>query len=439
MLQETALRWTSGQFGPRSRLVAGSFGSTWTRLSICSMVSLPRRRRMREGTSKNGWTRVAFGDVVRQVKDHVDPEETELERYIAGEHMDSDDLRIRRWGLIGDGYLGPAFHMRFKPGHVLYGSRRTYLRKVAVAEFEGITANTTFVIEPKNPDVLLPDLLPFIMQTESFHEHSIKQSKGSVNPYVNFSDLTWYEFALPPPEEQRDIVNLLNPSAQLVDHCVQLENKYDVVIRSTIDSHVERIVPEAKRFAALGQPGNVRVVPLDEAAKVTDCKHRTPTIVEDGIPMVAPGDVEWGRLRLQGCKRIARSEYSEFMDHVVVSPGDLVLSRNQTYGKAAYVVDDSPFALGQDTVLLQNARYPTFFVYLMLRSTFVQRQIERFAMGTTFKRVNLGDIRRLGVPAGDPSEVESVTALSRELVDQALKLEQRRQGSIETHRKLLNA
>jgi len=126
-----------------------------------------------------------------------------------GKHMNTDDLRIRRWGLIGDGYLGPAFNMRFSPGQVLYGSRRTYLRKVAVADFEGITANTTFVIETKDPKVLLPKLLPFIMQTESFHEHSIKQSKGSVNPYINFSDLTWYEFALPPLEEQRRIAEVL--------------------------------------------------------------------------------------------------------------------------------------------------------------------------------------------------------------------------------------
>ena len=135
------------------------------------------------------WSTVAFGDVVRQVKDKVDPEESGLERYIAGEHMDTDDLSIRRWGEIGDGYLGPAFHMRFKPGHVLYGSRRTYLRKVALAAFEGITANTTYVLESKDPAVLLPELLPFIMQTESFHAHSKRESKGSVNPYVNFSDL----------------------------------------------------------------------------------------------------------------------------------------------------------------------------------------------------------------------------------------------------------
>ena len=156
---------------------------------------------------KPGWTRVAFGDVARQVKDHVDPATEDLRRYVAGEHMDTDDLRIRRWGTVGDGYLGPAFHVRFRPGHVLYGSRRTYLRKVAVAEFEGVTANTTFVIETRDPNVLLPELLPFIMQTESFHEHSIKKSKGSVNPYVNFSDIAVYEFALPPLDEQYRIAS----------------------------------------------------------------------------------------------------------------------------------------------------------------------------------------------------------------------------------------
>ena len=123
--------------------------------------------------------------------------------------MDTDDLKIRRWGEINNDYLGPAFHMRFQPGQVLYGSRRTYLRKVAVPDFEGICANTTFVLEPKDPKVLLPELLPFIMQTEAFHEHSVRQSRGSVNPYVNFSDLAWYEFGLPGLEEQYRMLELL--------------------------------------------------------------------------------------------------------------------------------------------------------------------------------------------------------------------------------------
>lgn len=169
---------------------------------------------------KPGWKWLKFGDVARQVKDKVDPETSGLDRYIAGDHMDTDDLRIRRWGEIGSGYLGPAFHMRFQPGHVLYGSRRTYLRKVAVANFTGITANTTFVIESRDFSILLPEFLPFLMQTESFHAHSIKQSKGSVNPYINFTDLNWYEFPLPPIGEQQ---RLLSVTSALGEESIAVE------------------------------------------------------------------------------------------------------------------------------------------------------------------------------------------------------------------------
>ena len=137
---------------------------------------------MSNKTFKPGWRWVRFGDVVRQCKEKADPETSGLERYIAGDHMDTDDLRLRRWGEIGSGYLGPAFHIHFKPGQVLYGSRRTYLRKVAVADFEGICANTTFVLEPKRPDELLPELLPFLMQTETFNAFSVKNSKGNRSP-----------------------------------------------------------------------------------------------------------------------------------------------------------------------------------------------------------------------------------------------------------------
>lgn len=181
---------------------------------------------------KAGWRQVKFGEVVRQVKDKVDPGTSGLERFIAGEHMDTDDLRIRRWGDIGSGYLGPAFHMRFRPGHVLYGSRRTYLRKVAVPDFEGICANTTFVLETVSPQLLLQELLPYIMSTDAFHEHSKRESKGSVNPYVNFSDIAWYEFALPPLEEQNRMIKALRSMQAATDRIADLRSSGDQLLQS---------------------------------------------------------------------------------------------------------------------------------------------------------------------------------------------------------------
>lgn len=183
------------------------------------------------------WIQVAFGDVVRQVSDTVNVKESGLQRFVAGEHMDTDDLRIRRWGVIGDAYLGPAFHMRFRPGQVLYGSRRTYLRKVAVADFEGICANTTFVIETTDPSVLLPGLLPFIMQTRSFQEYSIKQSKGSVNPYINFSDLAQYVFALPPMRIQEQLLEVLQMAETFGESLFQLQRKVLDLLES-LSEHV---------------------------------------------------------------------------------------------------------------------------------------------------------------------------------------------------------
>lgn len=158
---------------------------------------------------KSTWKRVFLGDVASASKEKVDPTGGTVGRFIAGEHMDSDDLKIHRWGSTEEAELGPAFHRRFRPGQVLYGSRRTYLRKVAVADFDGVCANTTFVVETRDADVMLQEFLPFVMTSEPFHAFAIAESKGSVNPYVNWSDIERYEFDLPPLDEQKRIADLL--------------------------------------------------------------------------------------------------------------------------------------------------------------------------------------------------------------------------------------
>ena len=157
---------------------------------------------------RSGWQLVKFGDIAIQQKKTVDRDNTDLTRYVKGEHMYSEDIHLREWGELKDEYLGPAFIRKFEAGDILYGSRRTYLRKVVVAPFEGITSNTTFVIKA-NEEKIDKRLLPFIMLSEGFSQHSIKHSKGSVNPYVNWKDLADYELLIPNSEQQAEIVALL--------------------------------------------------------------------------------------------------------------------------------------------------------------------------------------------------------------------------------------
>ena len=360
---------------------------------------------MGSGGLKPGWTRVAFGDVVRQVKDHVDPTSADLRRYVAGEHMDTNNLRIRRWGAVGDGYLGPAFHMRFRSGHVLYGSRRTYLRKVAVADFEGVTANTTFVIATRDVNVLLPELLPFIMQTESFHDHSIKKSKGSVNPYVNFADIAAYEFALPPLNTQRRITNLLRAS-DTVGHA--LHGLLDA-IGNTRQSAIDCLTGDHQwpkvRIEDLCDMQNGRPFPRSE-------------YTDQGLRLLRPGNLgPVGELLWERSKTVCLHErWRQAARDFVVRNGDVLINLtaqsldDRFLGRACLARIDDTSLLNQRIGRLHgwSDRVLPEYVFRVLQSTKFQRHVRRMCEGSKIKHLFWSHIGCFG--ARIPSIPEQRTA-----------------------------
>lgn len=190
---------------------------------------------------KSDWKLTMFGDVAIQQKQTVDRENTELTKYVQGGHMNSEDLHLREWGELTDEYLGPAFIRRFDEGDILYGSRRTYLRKVVIAPFSGITSNTTFVMKA-NEENIDKRLLPFIMMSEGFTENSIKNSKGSVNPYINWKDIAKYEFLLPPKDQQAKLAELL----WAMDEVIERENEVFEKLKNTRDSVFENLLKVTK-------------------------------------------------------------------------------------------------------------------------------------------------------------------------------------------------
>ena len=134
------------------------------------------------------------------------PREAGLDRYIGLEHIEPENLHIKEWGdLTQDGV---SFTKRFRKGHVLFGKRRAYQRKVAVAEFDGICSSDILTFEPKD-DTLIPALLPFIVQSDAFFDHALDTSSGSLSPRTRWSQLKDYEFPLPPNNEQTRIADTL--------------------------------------------------------------------------------------------------------------------------------------------------------------------------------------------------------------------------------------
>lgn len=155
--------------------------------------------------SKAGWVRVRFDQIATQITDRVDnPAEAGVERYVGLEHLDPDSLRIRRWGEPTD---VESTKLRFQPGDIIFGKRRVYQRKVALADFEGICSAHAMVLRAK-PGAVLSEFLPFFMQSDLFMERALSISVGSLSPTINWKALAAEEFLLPPIQEQARLVEL---------------------------------------------------------------------------------------------------------------------------------------------------------------------------------------------------------------------------------------
>lgn len=341
---------------------------------------------------RSDWELVTFGDVAKKQKTSVDRENTDLTRYVAGEHMGSEDLHLRQWGEIGEDYLGPAFTRKFEKGDILYGSRRTYLRKVAVAHFDGITANTTFVIKA-NKKLILPELLPFIMLSEGFAQHSIRNSKGSVNPYVNWKDIANYEFLLPPKDQQAKLAELLWAADAAVESQTAIENG----VQSALAALFRETISQSCDDVPLSEVGQV----VTGATPPTKNK----AFWEGGsVPFVTPADFNDSPY----IESVERTITQAGMESVRPLPANtvLVVSIGATIGKVA--ITKSECATNQQiNAIIPHSEFNPVYVMQALR-IFKHRILARSG-ATTLPIINKGEFSKVRIP-----RISSAKAISFE-------------------------
>ncbi len=180
---------------------------------------------------KSDWQPVKFGDVVEEKRASVaDPEAEGLERIIGLEHIKSENIHIKSWGNIA---AGTTFTRRFRKRQVLFGRRRAYLKKAALANFDGVCSGDIIVMQAKND--LLWELMPFLISSENFFDYAIKNSAGSLSPRVKFKDLAEYEFLLPPKEQHARLAELLWAADEMVDKYVMLDKTLKKYLKIIID------------------------------------------------------------------------------------------------------------------------------------------------------------------------------------------------------------
>jgi type I restriction enzyme S subunit len=375
-----------------------------------------------------------FADLVHLNTDRIaDPLAAGIERFVGLEHIEPENLHIRSSGLVAD---GTTFTNHFKPGQVLFGKRRAYQRKVAVADFNGVCSSDIYVFESKDPNLLLPELLPFICQSEGFFEYAVKTSAGSLSPRTNWSHLANYEFPLPPLDEQCRIADLLWAADDVItQHQEVATNLKQLWIAaashyfSRTNGHQEFRLGDLLEYGSDGPFGS---------------KLKTEHYVDDGVRVIRLQNIQENYFDDTDRAYISTEYYQNELVRYTVNSGDVLVAGLGDESIRAGRACVAPSYLGEainkaDCYCLRpKSNLNSNYLVAFFNSPYGLRQSESFAQGTTRFRLNLGNIKRMKISLPD---LRTQVAIAEKLyeIQKCTELEEQHiENSIELKKQLLN-
>lgn len=359
--------------------------------------------------SKLGWKLVKFGDLAENVAVRVEPAEAQTDVYVGLEHLDPETLHLRKWGHPSD-VTGQK--LAFKKGDVIFGRRRAYQRKLAVVEFDGICSAHAMVVRAK-PEMILPEFMPFFLQSDMFMERAIEISVGSLSPTINWKTLRVQGFPLPPIKEQKRIAEILWAADEAVEKYLKCQERLtslkDQIFRDVLANNSAKMVPCAD---LLERPPRNGYSPKTNASG-------------QGSPTLSIGAVRDGNVNAEGNTKYAEISAADLEKFELTTGNVLVVRGNgnkNLCGKAGLVSNVPPGYFYPDLLIRlsfdKNKMLPVFAVEQWNDPKTHSRLLSTAKSTNGIWKVNGQDLKQhtLGVP---PLQVQ------REIVTCLYELKQR--------------
>ena len=338
---------------------------------------------MLSNPNPDGWTEMTFGEMAEQISERVDdPKTADVEVYVGLEHLDPEDLRIRRRGTPDD---VEATKLRVRPGQIIFGKRRAYQRKVAVADFDGIASAHAMILQEKPS--LYPGFLPFFMQSDVFMDRAVTISEGGLSPTIKWKTLAAEKFLLPPPEQQRELVELM----QGFEKAVEAGEEVGASTRSAFDALASKLYNS-----------NYPRQRLDQLCKkVTDGTHAGIKKSDVGtIPFLLVSHVRPYKIGWQDADFVTQDQYDIASQNRKAKLGDILYTVVGSYGFAAEVDVAQDFTFQRHIALISPNEEKLLSRYLLywLNSREGIDWGHKVAVGNAQKTITLKALRGCEIP-----------------------------------------
>lgn len=351
---------------------------------------------------KPGWKIWRFDQIATNVNVRIDkPSESGMEHYVGLEHLDPDSLRIRRWGSPDD---VEATKLVFKKGDIIFGRRRAYQRKLGVAEFDGICSAHAMVLRAK-PEVVLPEFLPFFMQSDLFMSRAVEISVGSLSPTINWKTLATQEFALPSLHEQRILA------------------KSFLAIEDSLSNFADAHTVATNLFRAMHGDLYAKALNSTTGTKLSQIFDSISDKGFTDIPILSV-TIDGNVVRRDSLERHVSDETGE-EKYIRVLPNDLVYNTMRLWQGAIGIVGEEGLISPAYTVLRLKDRTDTpEYWWHLFRSPSIINEYRRFVKGVAKDRwrIYFKDLQHLCVSVPSPEvrkrsseQLETIRSASKKI------------------------
>ena len=342
------------------------------------------------------WQTYKFADMVDHIGERVDPSDTDLDIYIGLEHLDPESLKIRRQGHPSD---VKGVKLRFYPGDIIFGKRRFYQRKLAVADFHGICSAHAMVLRAKS-DVVLPEFLPFFMQSETFYDIAMSISVGSLSPTINWTTMKKQKFTLPPLDEQRRIAEILWAVEDAIEQYMLTLSEAKILRLSMINDLIGR-GKSLKELKQIDSGLGWKVVTLDEVCtKITDGTHQPPKFTDEGIPFLLVSNLASGEIDWDVSKWVSEESYQELTKHTKPEVGDVLYTVVGSFGVPVLIDWEREFTFQRHIGIIKpdHEIIRGSFIAYYLESALGKKQAEIHAVGNAQRTITLTALKEFLIP-----------------------------------------
>lgn len=338
------------------------------------------------------------------------PVEEDRFRYLGLEHLDSGSLKVTRFG-SEVAPIGEKLVMR--KGDVLFGKRRAYQKKVAIAPFDGIFSAHGMVLRPRE-NVIDKDFFPLFISSDYFLDAAIKISVGSLSPTINWRDLKNLEFELPDLDTQRKLAEVLWSINDTMEAYKNLISATDKLVKSQF---IEQFKDTAR-------------IRLDEMAEIVmgqSPSSNSYNLDGVGIPFYQ-GSADFTekyvttRMFCTAPTRLAKA-------------GDILMSVRAPVGTVN--LTDKDCCIGRGLAAIRNRISSDYNDFLLYAFRVMEAEISAMGQGSTVQAINKDKLHALQMPKANRAQQEQFISFARQSDTSKFELEQALTELTATYKRIL--